>query len=100
MSHQTNPQILSIIIPAYNEATTIRLILDKILAVKLIRNIQREIVIVDDCSTDNTQDIVKDCITRYVTERIVPVPLKEGKKIRWTDGLEAIWTLIKYRFKN
>ncbi len=24
--------------------------------------------------------------------------IQEGKKIRWTDGIEAIWTLIKYRF--
>jgi hypothetical protein len=23
----------------------------------------------------------------------------EGKKIRWQDGIEALWTLIKYRFK-
>ena len=38
--------------------------------------------------------------------RIHEIPIKynprkfeEGKKIRWTDGLEAIWTLIKYRLK-
>ncbi|NLB95973.1 MAG: glycosyltransferase family 2 protein, partial [Armatimonadetes bacterium] len=24
--------------------------------------------------------------------------LAEGKKITWRDGLEAIWTLVKYRF--
>lgn len=24
----------------------------------------------------------------------------EGKKIRWTDGLEAIWTLLRYRFRD
>jgi len=29
-----------------------------------------------------------------------PRSIQEGKKIRWTDGLEAIWTLIKYRFVN
>jgi len=28
-----------------------------------------------------------------------PRKFDEGKKIRWHDGLEAIWTLIKYRFK-
>ena len=27
-----------------------------------------------------------------------PRSIKEGKKINWKDGLEAIWTLIKYRF--
>jgi len=39
--------------------------------------------------------------------KIVEVPIsysprsgKEGKKIKWYDGVEAIWTLIKYRFKD
>jgi glycosyltransferase involved in cell wall biosynthesis len=45
---------LSIIIPAYNEASTIFLILNKIKAVELIDNIKKEIIIVDDCSNDNT----------------------------------------------
>lgn len=26
--------------------------------------------------------------------------IKEGKKIKWTDGVKAVWTLIKYRFVN
>jgi preprotein translocase subunit SecE len=29
-----------------------------------------------------------------------PRSVEEGKKIKWTDGLEAIWTLVKYRFVN
>jgi glycosyltransferase involved in cell wall biosynthesis len=29
-----------------------------------------------------------------------PRSFEEGKKIRWRDGLEAIWTLLKYRFKS
>ena len=40
-------------------------------------------------------------------ERIIEVPIsyaprsmKEGKKIRWTDGLEALWILLKHRFKR
>lgn len=28
-----------------------------------------------------------------------PRSLKEGKKIGWRDGLQAIWTLVKYKFK-
>lgn len=28
-----------------------------------------------------------------------PRPKSEGKKIRWRDGVEAVWTFIKYRFK-
>jgi glycosyltransferase involved in cell wall biosynthesis len=46
---------LSIVIPAYNEAKTIHLILDKVMAVELIDNIDKEILIVNDASTDDTE---------------------------------------------
>jgi glycosyltransferase involved in cell wall biosynthesis len=55
---------LSIIIPAYNEAKTIHLILDKIKGVSLISNIQKEIVIVDDFSIDGTEAVVKNYIEK------------------------------------
>ena len=45
---------LSIVIPAYNEGPTIHLILEKIDAVQLIDGLAKEIIVVDDCSTDNT----------------------------------------------
>jgi len=53
---------LSIIIPAYNESKTIHLILDKIKDVTLINNIQKEIIIINDCSTDDTGE----CIIKYM----------------------------------
>jgi glycosyltransferase involved in cell wall biosynthesis len=53
---------LSIIIPAYNEAKTIHLILDKIKKVTLLFDIKKEIVIVDDCSKDGTQEAIKSYI--------------------------------------
>jgi glycosyltransferase involved in cell wall biosynthesis len=49
---------LSIVIPAYNEGRTIHFILDKIKAVKLIENIEKEIIIVNDCSKDNTEEAI------------------------------------------
>jgi glycosyltransferase involved in cell wall biosynthesis len=48
--------LLSIVIPAYNEAKTIHLILDKIQQVELIGGFQKEIIIVDDCSKDGTYE--------------------------------------------
>lgn len=33
-------------------------------------------------------------------EAYQPRTKRAGKKIRWTDGLEALWTLLKYRFKE
>jgi glycosyltransferase involved in cell wall biosynthesis len=53
---------LSILIPAYNEASTIHLILNRIKEAELINNIEKEIIIVNDCSTDDTEDVVKNYI--------------------------------------
>ncbi len=50
---------LSIIIPAYNEANTIHLILDKIEQVQLQNNIEKEVIIVNDCSTDGTEKAIE-----------------------------------------
>ncbi len=51
---------LSILIPAFNEGATIHLILDKIKAVELMNGISKEIVIVNDCSTDNTVEAIEN----------------------------------------
>jgi glycosyltransferase involved in cell wall biosynthesis len=50
---------LSIVIPAYNEGRTIHLILDKVKAVKLVHDIGKEIIIINDCSTDNTEQAIQ-----------------------------------------
>ena len=53
---------LSIIIPAFNEGKTIHLILDKIKNVSLLNDIEKEIIIVNDCSSDNTEEAIQDYI--------------------------------------
>ncbi len=53
---------LSIIIPTYNEEATIYLILEKIKDVRLINDIQKEIIIVNDCSKDNTKEVIQKYI--------------------------------------
>ena len=53
---------LSIIVPAYNENKTIHLILDKIKNVTLLNEIHKEIIVVNDCSTDDTGE----CILKYI----------------------------------
>ncbi len=55
---------LSIVIPAFNEAATIHLILDKVKKVKLIADYAKEIIIVNDYSTDDT----KGAISRYMEQ--------------------------------
>jgi glycosyltransferase involved in cell wall biosynthesis len=53
---------LSIVIPAFNEAETIHRILNKIKEVELLNNIEKEIIIVNDCSTDKTDDNIQKYI--------------------------------------
>jgi len=62
---------LSILIPAFNEAKTIHLILDRILDVELINNIQKEIILVDDCSTDGTFEAIEKYIENHPEENFV-----------------------------
>ena len=50
---------LSIVIPAYNEGQTIHFILDKVKAVNLIGGLQKEVIIVNDCSKDDTEEAIK-----------------------------------------
>ncbi len=50
---------LSIVIPAYNEGPTIHFILDKVKAVKLIGGMAKEIIIVNDCSKDDTEAAIE-----------------------------------------
>jgi glycosyltransferase involved in cell wall biosynthesis len=51
---------LTIIIPAFNEEKTIPAILDRIYAVSLAHNLQKEVILVNDCSTDRTEEVLLD----------------------------------------
>ncbi len=55
-------KVLSIIIPAYNEEHTIHPILDKIKDVELIGSMKKEIILVNDCSTDGTEKAIVNYI--------------------------------------
>jgi len=55
-----NIQKLSIIIPAFNEEATISIILDRVSDVELIGNIAKEVIVVDDCSHDDTKLMVQE----------------------------------------
>jgi len=52
------PETLSIVMPAYNEAKTITKILDKIRLADLPADMTKELIIVNDCSADQTEEIV------------------------------------------
>jgi glycosyltransferase involved in cell wall biosynthesis len=61
---------LSIIIPAYNEGATIHFILDKIKSVTLLYGLEKEIIIVNDCSIDNTELAINNYILNNTDSNI------------------------------
>jgi len=83
-------QKLSIIIPAYNEAATIHLILDKVLKVKLINSIQKEILIVNDCSKDKTREVVLSYIETHPDHdiKLYDQDVNKGKGAALHRGIE------------
>lgn len=72
---------LSIIIPAYNEANTIHLILDKIDQVKLVNDIEKEVIIVNDCSTDGTVSAIETYANTHPNFpiKLINQPQNKGK---------------------
>jgi glycosyltransferase involved in cell wall biosynthesis len=67
---------LSIVIPCYNEAQTIAALVEKVFAVEL--PIQREVIIVDDCSTDGTRQLL-ETLAEHEAIRIEYHSVNQGK---------------------
>ena len=61
---------ISIIVPAFNEESTISIIADKLLNLYLVNNIKKEIIIINDCSTDNTEHLIQNIIKSNPTAEI------------------------------
>jgi len=81
---------LSIVIPAYNEGRTIHLILNRIREVELRDNISKEIIIVNDCSTDNTVEAVNAYMAQNadLDIRFYSQPHNMGKGAALHKGIE------------
>ena len=56
---------LSIIVPVYNEINTVETIIKKLISLKLYNDIDKEIIIVDDLSTDGSKNIIKTYDNKY-----------------------------------
>jgi glycosyltransferase involved in cell wall biosynthesis len=62
---------ISIIVPAYNEEATISIVIEKLLNLTFINNIKKEIIIVNDCSIDHTENLIQEIIKRNEGVEIV-----------------------------
>jgi len=80
---------LSVIIPAYNEGRTIHRILEKLIAVKLIGNFDMEMVVVNDCSKDDTATQVDVFINANpkANIRLVSHEINKGKGAALHTGI-------------
>jgi glycosyltransferase involved in cell wall biosynthesis len=83
-------KILSIIIPTYNEEDSISTILEKINDVDLIQGIRKEIIVVNDCSTDQTDLVIKEYLLETPQANISYFvhPKNKGKGAAIHTGIE------------
>ena len=77
---------ISILIPVYNEKHTIELIIDKIKKIK-IQNCLFEIIVIDDCSTDGTNEIVKSISNKI--DKLITNSSNRGKGFSIRKGIEV-----------
>ena len=82
------PEKLSIIIPAYNEARTIHKILDKVEAVVLINGLEKELVIVNDCSKDDTAAVIEAYRQNKPHIKFVQHSVNQGKGAAIHTGIK------------
>ena len=84
-------QKLSILIPAYNEEQTIHLILNKVLEVELLNKLDKEIILVNDCSTDGTEQTIKNYIATHPNDQFIYLShaQNKGKGAALHTGIEA-----------
>jgi glycosyltransferase involved in cell wall biosynthesis len=76
---------LSVVIPCFNEVSTIEAI---VAAVERSSVKDLEIIVVDDCSTDGTRDVLREKIESRVA-RVILHPVNRGKGAALRTGFEA-----------
>jgi glycosyltransferase involved in cell wall biosynthesis len=76
---------LSVLIPVYNERETIELILDQVHAVP----VQKEVICVNDCSTDGTQQILDRLYAEGRIDKLIHKPQNEGKGAAIRTAMQA-----------
>ena len=84
----TGELLLSILVPVYNERTVAERSLAQVLAAPLPENMERELIIVDDCSTDGTAAILERIAAGNPAIRLIRKSVNEGKGAAVRTALE------------
>jgi glycosyltransferase involved in cell wall biosynthesis len=81
---------LSIVIPVYNEEKSVHEILDKVLEVKLLNDIKKELIIVNDCSRDKTAEVLEKYAAAHTNDdiRVFHHEVNKGKGAALHTGIE------------
>ncbi len=77
---------LSIVIPIYNEQRTLRTIIERVQAVNI--PLEKELVCVDDCSKDNTREILQELAREYPNIKPYFQPVNRGKGAALREGFK------------
>lgn len=77
---------ISVIVPVYNERHTIEEVLDRIIQVK----IDKEMIIVDDGSEDGTQEIIKKYIKPFTFIQLIAHNRNKGKGVALRTGFSKV----------
>jgi glycosyltransferase involved in cell wall biosynthesis len=79
---------LSVIIPVYNEAGTIKLILDRVVAAPLQGSMTKEIIVVNDASTDNSKEVIDAYAAEHKEITVHHKSVNQGKGSAIHTGIE------------
>ena len=76
---------LSVVVPCFNERDTIEALVDAVYASPYL---SKEIIVVDDCSTDGTRDVLKGAVAAKI-DRVMLHDVNQGKGAALRTGIAA-----------
>lgn len=82
-------QILSVIVPVYNEEHTIGILLQKVIDVQLMQGMEKQVIVINDCSTDNTLAVLKQWEHSHPQIKVLVHDVNMGKGAALHTGIAA-----------
>jgi glycosyltransferase involved in cell wall biosynthesis len=81
-------KLLSIVVPVYNEESYLEVVISKVISQTLPGDLDREIIVVNDGSKDNSWEVIKSLPEKFPETRfqLINKPVNEGKGAAVRDG--------------